>query len=107
MKKILTVTALIAAFSSVSATSFAEELNFTPNEAQIDESAALPTPPRFRRPLRSRFVCTSRNIQGRTFRAYGNYRTPLNYVRMRSLQMCRNRSFILGRTCRVISCHRF
>ncbi len=112
MKKILTVAALLAAFCAVPATSNAEELNMSlpANGAEMDVTAATPTPPRFRRPpmRRDRFVCTARNIAGRSFRAYRNFRSPRGWVQSQALRMCRNRStFILGRTCRVVGCSRF
>lgn len=57
------------------------------------------------RPPMERFACFARNIFGRTFVAYGNFRTPRDFVLFRALQQCRYQSLpFIARTCHVIGC---
>lgn len=112
MTKILSLLALMAALTTVSApASAAENELFTPNDEQADLNSpeAAPRWDRDRdgnRRPRGGVVCQARNIRGETFRAWGNWRTPIERVRRQALQECRRASYILGRTCRVVSCRR-
>jgi hypothetical protein len=51
------------------------------------------------------FECFARNAVGRTFVAYGDFRTPRYEVEQRALEMCRYESLpFLRFTCRAIGC---
>ncbi len=109
MTKILSLLALVAALTTVSAPSFANEDEFmTPNDSQVESNNPdAARPPRWNNDWRHRrnFVCYARNATGRTFAAYGNFRMPRWSVQQRALQACHRGSFfILRNTCRSIGC---
>src|SRR5262245_23418788 len=102
--KILTILAVIATSTALSAPVMANEEDSMLPSADGQEAVVNPEAPP---PFRGNFVCYSRNISGRTFQAFGNFRTPQWRVQNRALQLCRAHSgFILGRTCRNVGCRR-
>lgn len=51
------------------------------------------------------YECFARNALGRTFVAYGSWRTPRQYILERALEMCRNQSIpFIRNTCREMGC---
>lgn len=60
----------------------------------------------WRRPGRGRLVCYARNVTGRTFAAWGNWRTPAWYVQRAAMESCRRNSGFFRFSCRNIGCRR-
>jgi len=91
-----------AAITSESASTDVEEFNAE------DPTAApfRPGRPGWDRRGRGAFVCYARNIRGRTFAAWGNFRTPPRFVQRRALDQCRYRSGVLRFSCRSLGCRR-
>lgn len=120
--RILGFAALIALFSSAPTKAFANEEGTDAVVASEElSSEALTSEPTARRDNdrdwnrdrewdrrrpRGNFVCYARNIRGRTFAAWGNWRTPARWVQQRALQQCRYQSGVLRFTCRNIGCRR-
>lgn len=107
------ILAAAIAFSTASAPSFAADDEIVaPDQSGVE--AAVPAPIRCEpwmrncrapQPPRRNFTCFARNVTGRTFSAYGNWRTPRYYVQQRALQLCQNQSLpLIRRTCRMIGC---
>lgn len=64
-------------------------------------------PPRWNpRQPRGTFVCYARNVTGRTFGAWGNWRTPMWRVQSAALESCRRNSGFFRFSCRNIGCRR-
>lgn len=114
--RILGLAALMALFTgTLSTKAFAEEgtdaavaseeMSAGVLEYNAEDPAAAPRW-RPRPPQRGNFVCYSRNIRGRTFAAYGNWRTPARWVQDRALDQCRRQSGFLRFSCRNIGCRR-
>jgi hypothetical protein len=103
MTKLISILAIFIAIGSVSVPALgAGEDGISPADSQPGESIA--THPRDWR--HGRLVCFARNIRGQVFEAYGSARTPTFLLRRRALAVCRQESFLLARTCRVIGCRR-
>ncbi len=110
--RILSLLALLATFASTPAFAADEEIA-TPTNDSVDAAVPAPFPcqPWMRNcvrpvppPMRY-FQCFARNALGRTFVAYGNFRTPRFVVENRAVQNCRFGSLPLIRfTCRPIGC---
>jgi len=74
-------------------------------DATLETSTVDPTahPPRWS-PAPRRLVCYARNVTGRTFAAWGNFRTPPRWVQQRAMQICRNNSGFFRFSCRSLGC---
>ena len=117
--RILSILATVAALGAVSTPSFAaDDAVTTPNESAVeavspdaarrcepwmhDRNCYRPLP---RPDYRRNFECFARNSLGRTFVAYGNWRTPRYFVQERALQQCRAYSLpFIRATCRMVGC---
>lgn len=109
MLKILGLAALMTLFVGTAPKAMAndEEAAMAPAMEELmtaeDPTAA---PPRWRPAPRGRFVCYARNATGRTFAAWGTFRTPARWVQQRALEQCRRSSGFFRFTCRNIGCRR-
>ncbi len=82
-------------------------LDINTNDDDAVSPDARRRPPRWQPPRnRGRVVCYARNSTGRTFAAWGNWRTPLWRVQGAALQNCRRHSGFFRFSCRNVGCRR-
>lgn len=110
MLKILGIAALMTLFVGTAPKAMAnDEADAAPAMEELmssEDPGARRHDDDWRRPGRGRFVCYARNVTGRTFAAWGNWRTPARWVQMRALEQCRRNSGFFRFTCRNIGCRR-
>lgn len=111
--KILSLAALMAICTTTTSTAFAnEEETLAPSDEMAltteNPDAARHRDPRWnpRPPRQQRVVCYARNVTGRTFAAYGNWRTPTRWVQEAALRSCQRNSGFFRFSCRNIGCRR-